>query len=494
MTVEVYADADEVELLVNGRSAGPAAERRGAPLPVGVRDGRTSRAARGRRLARRSRARSHRPSAPPRGRCCSTPRSTGRSSRPIPETWPSSTLSLVDADGVAPRAARPAGRGGGRRPRRAAGPGQCEPGHRGGLHRHELHHVRRACPRHRPAHGAGRITLRATADGLRAAAGRDRCPLLSCDRSAVTWELRWHPFRGQWVLFTSHRDARPWIGEIVAPAEPPVPDDNALAPLGTAAARRPTPTTGASTCSRTTCPVFSPDAPEPGPGDDVYRTRRAAGTAEVVCYHHDPTRSMADLTDDEMTAIVTTWRARTRALQQQDGVAHVLIFENRGAVVGTSNPHPHCQIYAGSMVYATMAREAEVAAEHHRRTGRSLLADVIAREVGRAPRHQRGRPLLRLRPVVRAVRLRGAHPAPAARRRPWSTSTTSSAARWRSSCATWCGATTRCGASACPTSWPCTRPPSATIRTTRSIWSCTRRCGRRACASTWPAPRWAAGR
>ena len=50
--------------------------------------------------------------------------------------------------------------------------------------------------------------------------------------SAVTWELRWHPFRGQWVLFTSHRDARPWIGEIVAPEEPPVPADNALAPLG----------------------------------------------------------------------------------------------------------------------------------------------------------------------------------------------------------------------------------------------------------------------
>ena len=48
----------------------------------------------------------------------------------------------------------------------------------------------------------------------------------------MTWELRWHPFRGQWVLFTSHREARPWIGENVAPEEPPVPLDNALAPLG----------------------------------------------------------------------------------------------------------------------------------------------------------------------------------------------------------------------------------------------------------------------
>jgi UDPglucose--hexose-1-phosphate uridylyltransferase len=195
----------------------------------------------------------------------------------------------------------------------------------------------------------------------------------------MTWELRWHPFRGQWVLFTSHRDARPWIGEIAAPAEAPVPADNALAPRGRRLQDTNPDYRGVYVFTND-LPVFSPDAPPPGPDDDLYRTRRALGTAEVVCYHHDPNRSMADLADDEMVAIVTTWRARTEALQAQEGVAHVLIFENRGAVVGTSNPHPHCQIYAGAMVYATMGREAEVAAAHHRRTGRSLLADVVDRE------------------------------------------------------------------------------------------------------------------
>ncbi len=59
----------------------------------------------------------------------------------------------------------------------------------------------------------------------------------------------------------------------------------------------------------------------------------------------------------------------------------MLIFENRGAAVGTSNPHPHCQIYAGALVYGTIAREAEVAAEHQAQTGRSLLADVVEREL-----------------------------------------------------------------------------------------------------------------
>ncbi len=75
-----------------------------------------------------------------------------------------------------------------------------------------------------------------------------------------------------------------------------------------------------------------------------------------------------------------TWRERTVALQAVDGVAHVLIFENRGAAVGTSNPHPHCQIYAGALVYGIAEREAEVAAAHFDATGRELLAEVVERE------------------------------------------------------------------------------------------------------------------
>ena len=196
----------------------------------------------------------------------------------------------------------------------------------------------------------------------------------------MSWELRWHPFRGQWVLFTSHRENRPWIGEIVAPEEAAVPERNALAPNGRRISTTNPDYRGVFVFTND-LPVFSPEAPEPTSGDDLYRTRRAAGTAEVICYHHDATRSMTDLTDDEMSTIVTTWRDRTRMLQAEPDVAHVLIFENRGALVGTSNPHPHCQIYAGSVIYATMEREAEVAREHKARTGRALLGDVIEREL-----------------------------------------------------------------------------------------------------------------
>ena len=195
----------------------------------------------------------------------------------------------------------------------------------------------------------------------------------------MTWELRWHPFRGEWVLFTAHRGARPWIGETIPDDEPAVPTDNALAPLGRRIATTNPDYRGVFVFTND-LPVFGPDAPPPTTSDELYRTRRAVGTAEVVCYHHDPTKSMADLTDDEVTEVVRTWRDRTVALQEMDGVAHVLIFENRGAAVGTSNPHPHCQIYAGSLVYGVAEREDEVAAAHFEATRHELLADVVARE------------------------------------------------------------------------------------------------------------------
>ncbi|MDA8047794.1 MAG: galactose-1-phosphate uridylyltransferase [Actinomycetota bacterium] len=195
----------------------------------------------------------------------------------------------------------------------------------------------------------------------------------------MTWELRWHPFRAEWVLFTSHRGGRPWHGSVVDDPDPPVPAANALAPLGRRIGATNPDYRGVFVFTND-LPVFSADAPVPTVGDDLYRTRRAAGTAEVVCYHHDPSRTLADLDDDEVAAVVTTWRDRTMALQQMEGVDHVLVFENRGAAVGTSNPHPHCQIYAGSLVYAIAAREADVAVEHFERTGRSLLGDVVGRE------------------------------------------------------------------------------------------------------------------
>ena len=199
---------------------------------------------------------------------------------------------------------------------------------------------------------------------------------------AGTWEQRWHPFREEWVLFTAHRGGRPWRGEVKAPALAAVPAYDptcALCP-GNRRLGGTNPAYAGTFWFTNDLPCFGPDAPAAVCDDDLYRVRPAHGTAEVVCYHPDHSRTIVDLSLDEVAAVVDLWADRTAALAERPEVRHVLIFENKGELVGTSNPHPHCQIYAGDLIYGFTVREVEAGRRHVERTGRYLGQDVLARE------------------------------------------------------------------------------------------------------------------
>jgi UDPglucose--hexose-1-phosphate uridylyltransferase len=127
-------------------------------------------------------------------------------------------------------------------------------------------------------------------------------------------------------------------------------------------------------------PPFSDAAGEPSRGDELYKVRPVRGTSEVICYHPDHAKTFAELTADEAAAVVAIWRERYIAASERPGVDYVLIFENKGAVVGTSNPHPHCQLYAGNLIYGIAERERAAAARHREQTGSSLLAEIVQRE------------------------------------------------------------------------------------------------------------------
>lgn len=177
------------------------------------------------------------------------------------------------------------------------------------------------------------------------------------------WEQRWHPLRGEWVLFTSHRGGRPWIGDTVKTSaeRPPSYDPTCALCPGNARLKGSNPPYTGAFCFTNDLPCFGEHS-ESRPGD--YRTKPALGTAEVVCYHPDHGKTFAHLTAEEATGVVTLWKERFEALMEHPRVENVLIFENKGSAVGTSNPHPHCQIYAGNMVYGHIAREAQMAREH----------------------------------------------------------------------------------------------------------------------------------
>ena len=206
----------------------------------------------------------------------------------------------------------------------------------------------------------------------------------------VVWEQRWHPLREEWVLYTSHRGGRPWLGETKSAKTETIPaydPDCALCP-GNARLNGQNPRYTGTYWFTNDLPCFGPpgEVPEIKPDAGLlYRRRAALGTAEVVCYHPDHSRTFADLSPAEAVEVVQLWGERYKELGSRLEVNHVLIFENKGTLVGTSNPHPHCQIYASSMLYGITEREVVSSSNYFRKTGQ-LLGQAIWQREAESPR------------------------------------------------------------------------------------------------------------
>jgi UDPglucose--hexose-1-phosphate uridylyltransferase len=128
-------------------------------------------------------------------------------------------------------------------------------------------------------------------------------------------------------------------------------------------------------------PCVGADAPRTlalPPG--IYRSGPATGVARVVCYSPRHDIALAELDVSDVDTLLATWQAQMRELASHRDVRFVLIFENKGEVVGVSNPHPHCQIYATNFVFKYIEAELQAGARHLAETGRVLFQDVLAAE------------------------------------------------------------------------------------------------------------------
>jgi UDPglucose--hexose-1-phosphate uridylyltransferase len=198
------------------------------------------------------------------------------------------------------------------------------------------------------------------------------------------WEQRWHPLREEWVIMAAHRQHRPWSGEEIPSGKPPLRayvEDCYLCPGNKRVEGHRNPAYVQTYVFDNDLPCVAPHAPEAlPPPAPLYRSSNARGRARVVCYtpRHDLT--LAELEPEVIEELLSVWQAQHAELGAHPDVAHVLIFENKGDVVGVSNPHPHCQIYATNFVFKTIETEARVCERHRAETGRVLFKDIIAAE------------------------------------------------------------------------------------------------------------------
>ena len=197
----------------------------------------------------------------------------------------------------------------------------------------------------------------------------------------MTWERRWHPLREEWVTITSHRNTRPWSGAdsaVTGGGDESFSPDCYLCPGNTRVSGEVNPEYAGIYVFDNDHPSYSPVAPDAvNPPGDFYRAEPAVGICRVICYSPDHNGSLARMSAAETADLVRVWASETSDLAARDEVASVLIFENKGEVVGVSNNHPHGQIYAPGFVIDGIRREAEVF-----RKSPSPLMDAIIRAEG----------------------------------------------------------------------------------------------------------------
>jgi len=201
---------------------------------------------------------------------------------------------------------------------------------------------------------------------------------------------RFNPLRREWVLVSPHRTQRPWQGQVE-----PTPSETSLSfdphcylcPGNERAG-------GARNPQYTSTFVFDNDfaalRPDTPPGDlregELLRAQSEAGRCRVVCFSPQHDLTLARMSVDEIKAVVDTWCEESSQLAEQPNMRSVQIFENRGAMMGCSNPHPHCQIWANENVPDDLAREVCTQQEYFQQHDSSLLEDYRVLELEKQER------------------------------------------------------------------------------------------------------------
>ena len=185
------------------------------------------------------------------------------------------------------------------------------------------------------------------------------------DSGVATWEQRWHPLREEWVIVAAHRQRSSVArrtGDGIARRRPPAyVEDCYFCPGNRARERRAQPAVPSRVRVRQRSSVCRPRraAARSPPPPGIYRNAPATGIARVVCYtprHNIDARRTGPATSRPRCC--ARGASSTVELGARPEVRHVLIFENKGEVVGVSNPHPHGQIYATNFVFKTIETEA----------------------------------------------------------------------------------------------------------------------------------------
>lgn len=201
---------------------------------------------------------------------------------------------------------------------------------------------------------------------------------------------RYNPLTGEHVLVSPHRLERPWQGSEEPPVLPPQLTHDPtcyLCPGNQRANGERNPDYDGTFVFDNDFAALPADNTSGGMDEHGLLVARAErGRCRVVCFSPRHDLGLAQLEPHDLLRVVETWKSEYEALGADDLIGHVQIFENRGELMGCSNPHPHGQIWAQASVPDLPARELRNMATWHERHGRPLLVAYAELELERGER------------------------------------------------------------------------------------------------------------
>ncbi|MEI6081947.1 MAG: UDP-glucose--hexose-1-phosphate uridylyltransferase [Verrucomicrobiota bacterium] len=195
---------------------------------------------------------------------------------------------------------------------------------------------------------------------------------------------RWNPLTREWLLVSPHRASRPWLGQVEAVSEerPAYDPGCTLCPGNKRVGGEVNPEYKNTFVFENDFPSLLPPmekAVSPSNSSLLFQSREVSGECRVICFSPRHDLSLAQMSPEEISNVIGTWQEQTADLGSRN--RWVQLFENKGAAMGCSNPHPHGQIWAGDFIPEEPAKEDLSQKEYFREHGRPLLLDYAAEEL-----------------------------------------------------------------------------------------------------------------
>ena len=194
---------------------------------------------------------------------------------------------------------------------------------------------------------------------------------------------RYNPLTGQWVLVSPHRAKRPWRGQDERPSTTELPryeKDCFLCPTNTRSSGDENPDyDGTYVFSNDFSALMTESPNAPAPGNPLFRIEGARGVCRVICFSPDHNKTLPELSVSQIRGVIDTWNEQIEELGED--YLWVQAFENKGEVMGCSQPHPHSQIWANNFLPNEIERKDQLLRDYYQQQNSSLLMDYVAAEM-----------------------------------------------------------------------------------------------------------------